>query len=229
MVINGKKLRIALRSADLTQEAAAKKLGISRQTLSIYIKSGELNADFLQNVRLKLGIDLTKSEEVTKNLQSEIVTNILQEPFTEYNVKMVKGIQVPVYDIEFAPGVMSTLLEKGDSHYPVGYLSIPQVSGCDAIITAKDDSMAPRINSGDWIGVKRIDNWEEWLPMNYIYSIVTDNIELIKYIRKSNEPDHFTIGTPNKEYPDDEIPKKVIREIWSVKTILPFSKIETLI
>jgi phage repressor protein C with HTH and peptisase S24 domain len=138
-------------------------------------------------------------------------------------------ISVPIYDVELEVGVMSNLLQGNDNKTPVGYLSIPEVSGCDVIIRAKGDNMAPKINSGDWIGVKRLDNWQEWIPMGYMYAIMTDQMELIKYVRKGSNPDTFTISSLNKFYEDDEIPKKVIKEVWSVKVILPFSKIETLV
>lgn len=229
MIINGKKLKLAIKRSGITQQEAADKLEIARQTLSVWGKSEELNPDIIKNVKTKLGIDLYSFNEDEINLQLDEVKNVLNEPPPQYNIRLIKGIQVPIYDIEFAPGVLSTLIEKGDKHFPVGYLSIPQVSGCDAIIRVKDDSMEPKINNGDWIGVKRIDNWQDWLPMNYIYTIVTDSLEIVKYLRKSSDPGSFILGSPNSAYPDDELPKKQIKEIWAVKTILPFSKMETLI
>ncbi len=151
---------------------------------------------------------------------------ILNEPDLEYRSK---GTSVPIYDIEFAAGIMTSLIESREDHYPVGYLSIPEVTGCDAIIRAKGDSMADRINDRDWIGIKKVENWQEWLPMNYIYAIITDHVELIKYLKKGDTEETFKIVSHNSFYEDDEIPKRLINEIWSVKAVFPFSKIETFI
>lgn len=215
--ISGKKLRTAIKTLDLTQEEAANRLNIARQTLSNWFNYDELTDDMIENVKTNLGIDLHR------------LGKMLNEPEAEYKIKEIKNIQVPIYDIEFSAGVMQDLIDKNDDFFPIGYLGIPEVSGCDAVIRVKGDSMAPKINDRDWIGVKKMDNWNDWLPMGYIYAISTASLQLIKYIKKGSKEDTFTIESHNKKYEDDQIPVKVIKEIWAVKTIIPFSKIETLI
>lgn len=63
MKISGKKLNSAIKSLDITQEIAASKLGIARQTLSQFFKHEELSEEILQNVKSKLGIDLSKATQ----------------------------------------------------------------------------------------------------------------------------------------------------------------------
>jgi len=63
LTINGENLKKAVRSTGMTVQEAADKLGVSRQMLYIYYKSGELEPDLLQNVREKLGIDLHNVKE----------------------------------------------------------------------------------------------------------------------------------------------------------------------
>lgn len=217
MEINGKKLRLAIKSLDLTQEEAAKRLGIARQTLNTWFNLAALNNDIIQNVKTKLGIELGSHG------------NMLNEPETEYRTKEIKSVSVPIYNSDHAPGTIHNLINSDDNFFPVGYLSIPEVAGCDAIIRARGESMEPKINDGDWLGVKWLDNWRDWLPMNYIYAIDTDNLQLIRYLRKGINTDSFMISSLNKEYEDDEIPKKVIKGIWAVKAIIPISKMEILI
>jgi len=73
LIINGNNLRTALRILDITQEQAAKKLGMSRQTLSTHLRSGELSSQFVQNVKTLLGIDLiTMQNDVSNKLISEV-------------------------------------------------------------------------------------------------------------------------------------------------------------
>lgn len=159
--------------------------------------------------------------------QEESKVYSFNEPEVKYNVTTVKAQMVPIYNIEFSVGVLSTLLQNKDDHFPIGYLSIPEVSGCDAIIKVKGDNMAGKINSGDWVGVKRLDK-DQWFPFGYIYAIETEQAQVIKYIKKGSVPEMVKITSHNKFYEDDEIPRDVIKELWSVKTVLPFSKIETL-
>lgn len=218
LIITGKDLKKALKVADLTQQEAANRLDIARQTLRNWFESVELSPEIVQKVHTGLDIKLTGKSGKS-----------LSEPDTEYNASEIKDVRVPIYNIEFSPGVMGKLIENRDSNFQVGYLSIPEVSGCDAVIRAKGQSMAPRINDGDWLGVKRVDDWQDWLQLGYMYMIETTNLQIIKYLKKGSKPDTFTIASHNTEFEEDEIPKKVIKDIWAVRTILPFSRIETII
>lgn len=208
---------MAIKSYDLTQEEAAEKLGIARQTLNSWFKKPVLSDDLLQKVNDKLGIKLDK------------MSNLMHEPDSEYVVNEITNVAVPIYMTEFAAGTMKELIDRKDVHFPVGYLSIPEVSGCDAIIRNRGESMSPRIRDGDWLGIKYVDNWQEWLAMDYIYAIETDNFQLVRNIKKGSKGDTFKIISFNKEYDEDEIPKKVIRDVWAVKTILPIGSMETLL
>jgi transcriptional regulator with XRE-family HTH domain len=67
--INGEKLRIALRTAGISQEKASQALGISRPTLVLRLRSDELDYDFVLKVKRVLKIDL-EIDNVINNLQS---------------------------------------------------------------------------------------------------------------------------------------------------------------
>lgn len=228
LVTENQRIKIFRESLNMSQLAFATELGMKQGSISD-IERGRNSVDGivkLCEVKFNLNIDWLKSGEGNM-YKSE--PSILSEPLVEYKVTQIKAASVPVYDIEFAPGVMSSLIESGDEHYPVGYLGIPELQGCDAVIRAKGDGMDPKINDGDWLGVKRIDNWKDWLPMGHIYAVYTDNFELVRYLEEGGSDETFTIMSHNKFYRDQEIPKSLIREVWSVKAILPFSNIETLI
>lgn len=77
MTINGNNLRTALRILDITQEQAAKKLGMSRQTLSTHLRSGELSSQFVQNVKTFLGIDLVAMQ---LDISNKLVAGIGKKP-----------------------------------------------------------------------------------------------------------------------------------------------------
>lgn len=58
MRIRGKNLKKAIRLLDLTQEEAAKQLGVTRQTVSNWASKTALDEKILQLVKLKLGVNL---------------------------------------------------------------------------------------------------------------------------------------------------------------------------
>lgn len=66
MNVSGKKLKIALKEASLTQKIAADRLRISRQTLSAWLKNDEISEDILHKVKRVLDINLLPPEHVKK-------------------------------------------------------------------------------------------------------------------------------------------------------------------
>lgn len=71
MKINGKSLKLALRGAGITQEEAAKRLNVTRQTVGNWVKYDELDADILQKVKHNLGIDLQNVNTEGNRLEQE--------------------------------------------------------------------------------------------------------------------------------------------------------------
>ncbi len=166
------------------------------------------------------------TEDSDSNDNSKNTLRLIQPPTSNKETK--SDIAVPVFDVNFSAGTLLNLVELRDMQYPIAWLNIPEVAGCDAVIRARGNSMEPVIRDGDWIAIKQETHWQEWLPKNYIYAISTSTMMLIKYISEISDT-HFTIASANEFYKDDVIPKKFVHDVWSVKTVLPFSQIVTLV
>jgi transcriptional regulator with XRE-family HTH domain len=161
-------------------------------------------------------------KKIVETVYSGYIKHLLNEPGTEYNP--LPPNYIPIYSSEISSG-----LNNNKKLTPIGWLNTPEFQGCDAIIKVKDDSMSGRINEGDWIGIKKVNEWEQFLPMGYIYAISTGDLELIRTLKKGKTDSSFKTVSANKEFGDEELPKNLIKEVWSVKTILPYSKVETLL
>ncbi len=223
--LENQRIKILREYLHLSQIEFANELGRKQGSISDIERGRNTIDGIVQLLEIKFNVNI---DWLKNGVGDMFNSNILQEPEAEYTKANMPSSAVPIYDVEFAAGVMTKLIDSKEDHYPVGYLSIPEVLGCDAIVRARGDSMADRIKDRDWIGIKRVNNWQEWFPMNNIYAIITDDFELVKYIKKGDDTNTFKIVSHNKDYPDDEIPKHVIRELWSVRAIIP-GKIETLI
>lgn len=139
---------------------------------------------------------------------------------------LTKG--VPVYDNEFSMGAVTSLFEAREDARIIAWLDLPEVIGCDAIVPARGDSMSDFIDARDWVGIKQIVDWEVLL-WDYPYAIVTDELEVIKYVKKGKDEKSIVLVSHNKSYGDIEIPIRKIRQLFLVKVVLPFSKVKTII
>jgi transcriptional regulator with XRE-family HTH domain len=124
---------------------------------------------------------------------------------------------VPVYDTEFSLGFNEKIKEIPNI---LGYINLPEFKGCDAIVRAKGESMAKYINNNDWIGIKRIYDFD---VINYgnPYGIVTKELEMIKYLKKGKTADTYLLKCENENFEDFEIKKSKVLELYLIKTVMP--------
>lgn len=78
----GNQLRKAIKEKGLTQEEAAELLGVTRQTIGIWLKRQVFDANTLHRIRLKLGVNLDSTEEMKEsdniNMPREVFDKISQ-------------------------------------------------------------------------------------------------------------------------------------------------------
>lgn len=121
----------------------------------------------------------------------------------------------PFYDLDFTLGFSEMY---NDSPYtPTKYISVPGYEKTDFWCRTSGDSMKPLISNGDIIALKQILDWNEFLPMNEVYAIMTTNdLRTVKIIRKGSDDEHFTLHAINEEYEDQEIKKSAITKVFKV-------------
>jgi phage repressor protein C with HTH and peptisase S24 domain len=142
----------------------------------------------------------------------------------EENILITENKGVVIYDTYFSAGFVEMF--KDGNPTVLGHLNIPEVKGADFVIRAKGDSMLGVINDSDWVGIKRITDLE---VINYgnPYAIVTQDLQMLKYIYKSTVADNFLLKSENENHPEFDLPIKKILELYIITVVLPFSKIKT--
>lgn len=199
--------------------------------LKEYVEANNVNVTHFAN---ELGVtrgniyQLYGRDKFDKDLKKKIESVYTDIDFSQNN-KITLTAGVPIFDIEFKAGKGFSILEARENCYPIGYLNIPEVKGCDLVARARGDSMPGVIEDGDWMGLKMLNDWKEWFPKNYPYAIVTTEQLIVKYAKRLKQSDFITVISTNKHYEDDEVPIKLILEMWQVKTVFPFSKIKSFI
>ena len=121
----------------------------------------------------------------------------------------------PFCDIDFALGFSE--MYNGSPDVPMKHISVPGYEKTDFWCRTSGDSMKPLVSNGDIIALKQIPDWNEFLPMNEVYAIMTANgLRTVKIIRKGLDGGHFTLHAINEEYEDQEIKKPAITKVSKV-------------
>ncbi|WP_291590690.1 S24 family peptidase [Bacteroides sp.] len=108
---------------------------------------------------------------------------------------------VPFYNLPVSAGMLGVLeSEVFPKNTPDGFLELSVFSGCEAVFPIIGVSMEPIISSGDWIGIKSIDNisrsWD-FIQTNVIYLIITREDRMIKFIDKATDEDFIVCRSAN--------------------------------
>ena len=126
---------------------------------------------------------------------------------------------VPFYNLPVSAGQLA-VLESEIFHQtePDGFVEFSVFEGCEAVFPITGISMEPIISSGDWIGIKTIDNlshsWE-FLQTGAIYLIITREERMIKFIEKASDEDFIVCKSPN--YSPFKIFKGDILKLYRVR------------
>lgn len=126
---------------------------------------------------------------------------------------------VPFYNLPVSAGQLA-VLESEIFHQtePDGFVELSVFEGCEAVFPITGISMEPIISSGDWIGIKTIDNlshsWE-FLQTGAICLIITREERMIKFIEKASDEDFIVCKSPN--YSPFKIFKGDILKLYRVR------------
>lgn len=126
----------------------------------------------------------------------------------------------PYYDVDFTASFLEVINNQQTN--PDSFISHPFFNGCDFIVRASGQSMAKIIKHGDLIGLRKIEGWQDFLPLGEVYAIVTHNgFRMVKIITAGETEDSYTLlSKPNEskkeEFPPQQINKEHILHIYKV-------------
>jgi len=129
---------------------------------------------------------------------------------------------VPLYDITAGLGFLS----EGSKMNAIDTIKIPHITKSDGAVFIIGDSMYPLLKSGDIAIYKRIHN------LNYLnygdvhivsYQIDGDDYVVVKYVHKSEKPDHIRLVSYNEHYDPVDIPLSSINVIAIVQANIRYN------
>lgn len=206
----------------MTQDQLGEILGVKKSTLSM-IETGKaaLSNRNKQTLVQKLNVNpdwLDNGEGEMIQAATQYVP--LHQGRTDYNIDMQR---IPLYNIEGTAGLVPLFLNQ-QGMTPIDYIQIPNLPRCDGAIYVTGDSMYPLLKSGDIVLYKQIHdilNNIFWGEM-YLISIDLDGEEYItvKYIQKSDVPDHVKLVSQNQHHADKDMHIGRIKALALVKACI---------
>lgn len=194
----------------ITQKEFADKLGLDVVTVSK-----------LENEKINFSMNKQKKiiqEYGVKIEEGKIIVSDNEYSFHEPEEKYFSENRVPVYDVEVEAGFSSLILAR-DNFEIVGYVSMPESSDIDMYVKVKGPSMQPVFAPGDRIGVKKYEDID-FIPYGHAFVVVTNEISILKYLRKHSNSNLLILRSENPDFDDAEIKKSSIKSLWIVKSIL---------
>ncbi len=136
--------------------------------------------------------------------------------------------EIPLYNFDAAAGLVAIF-----NHHqiePTDYIRIPNIPPVDGALYVKGESMSPLIKNGDIVMFKKkevnIDSilWGEIYILSFIND--GDSYTAVKYIRKSDQPDHIRLESFNPDFAPKDIHMSSITALAIVKASLTFHTME---
>ena len=195
--MNAKILKQKRKQLGLTQDSLAEMLGVTRNTIINYENGGvipEAKIVLLENVLYKNKVQYLTNE---KNEKTEFTGYYLPE------VSASAGLETSINNDE---------LKK----IPV---TIPGWEKDIIFINVFGDSMYPKFNSGEVIGVKYVEF--QYLNYGYPYVVVFNDGEVfIKIIQPGKDEEHLVLESVNAFYKPKEFHKSLIKSFYSIKGVI---------
>lgn len=196
----------------LSQQQMAERLDIKQQTYGTYETGrSKPNADFfekwkevfkqdLHNLIRRKGKGKGKSVVIAEEVETEVDT----------------WPGVPMYDIPVYGG-LPALIRDEKAYEPAYYLNIPSFRDCVFGTRISGDSMAPKIEQGDFVVCKEVENF----IFGEIYLIITsDGQETVKYVHPGENKDWVNLVPHNPAVPVTPIHLKDIQKKYKVKGVM---------
>lgn len=194
-------LACVIRDLGMTPNAFAKKVDIDPSNFAKKLK-GDLpinRNDFLKFQEANINVDFLTTGEGAM--------------YTDGN----NSTLVPVYEEEFGCGFLAF---NDPALHHIGLADMPGTKGATCWCKATGHSMEPKIDNGDYVCLKRLEGWDDFLVFGDIYAVdAVNDMRTIKRIERGATEDEYTLVPENGDFEAQPIKKNLIRGLFRVLAV----------
>ena len=155
--------------------------------------------------------------------EGEMLKKSEDTEFIETSTSEDTQVMIPLVHIDSVGGIYSPNSLAASEQYIERLVPFPDARPGDVAILQSGNSMAPTIPAGAILQIRRVEGWREYFGYGSDFVLwLTDDRRITKQILKY-EPDpanYVTCHSYNPEAADEELPKKMIQEVWKVVNVL---------
>ena len=221
------RVKLIRKQLGMTQEQLAQRLGIGKAALSM-IETGK--AGLSARNRNILVQELNVNPEWLESGKGNMFN--AEPDLTAYMHRTDNSLplqSVPLYSIEGTAGLVPLFADQAQAK-PVNFIHIPNLPKCDGAIYIVGDSMYPLLKSGDIVFYKQVHDimhsiiWGEMYLISF--DIDGDEYVSVKYLQKSDIPDHIVLVSYNEHHKPMEIHVSRIRALAFIKASLRLNSLK---
>lgn len=130
---------------------------------------------------------------------------------------------VPLLNLDAVGGMHSLNAVSGSQEYTEKLIPFTDAQEGDVALVVSGNSMDPTCPAGSKVLLREVVNWNEYFGFGNIFVIhLTDNRRILKEVQKFPEdPKNYVLcKSHNDKYPEEELPKSMIKSVWKVVKIL---------
>lgn len=198
-------------------------LGVSRATVSNWCARNRIDFHLLLSKMSHVDynwllVGKGKPEHEEKFCTGGEVEGEVQMIYDPKTKEPVDDRSITLYDITAAANLNSLLTDK--SQYIMGKIQIPSIPTCDGAVSISGDSMYPILKSGDIVGFKIINSFDNLIYGEmYLVSFMIESNEFlaVKYVNRSDKSRHIKLVSYNTYHQPMDIPFNSINAMAIVK------------
>ena len=176
---------------------------------------------------LKQNEDKRKLQKTSSNDNTETV--VVDNVFKLRTDRLIDRQQIPIYDMEAVAGLVPLFADQY-SQSIVEVMETTLIPKCDGGLRIVGDSMYPLLKSGDIVFYKQVHDimhsiiWGEMYLISF--DIDGDEYVSVKYLQKSDTPDHIVLVSYNEHHKPMEIHINRIRALAFIKASLRLNSLK---
>ena len=167
----------------------------------------------------------TGEESFEKNVADVVVDKV----FKLRTDRLIDRQQIPIYDMEAVAGLVPLFAERYNQSV-IEVMETTLIPKCDGGLRIVGDSMYPLLKSGDIVFYKQVHDimysiiWGEMYLISF--DIDGDEYVSVKYLQKSDTPDHIVLVSYNEHHKPMEIHVNRIRALAFIKASLRLNSLK---